>query len=586
MTQASNIYSNPANKAYASYDDKAYSSNTKALGGLNGPSDINHDGSVDDLEKYAYDLKMWLVQQRDSGVQLSAQDMNTVMGYVNYCSQQLGGWDPFMELGWSPQAGGYGGQAGAYGEQGAVGNATITDGGDFTVDGSVPVTDVWGSETTMNVPPPCTVTFETTTDNRTTPGETVTKAIITNPTQKGPDGKPAQSVVYFHDGVKITCNGSKKGDGTSRVTDNTGSVTVGEYKAGAEAGGTPEASIDGDYDKDTNTYTYDGTGSDAIKFWPQGNGTDGDITTNNVEGNADIYVKNTDRVYVYKNADGKYVTDVVHKDGSTDRYVQGSEYKCNINGVPEHISFGSNEGHSDGTTPEMNKDGTKMGMPADYVENFTVNNEESEKGGKGPIQIGLIDINVLKPSLGDMLSKQYPEQLVALADFIYGQHDKATMDSLMTQLQGVFQADFDEINKGKAAKDKITFAEWIKGPGASKISATNPKFIKFLFQADPTLASLFAEVKGKPIDAVTAQLKDIQTELAGVLNGIFGPGTATAATGNKGGDGLDVMDDYSVYGIKIGDDYYSFYDPDQSTMFMQTAEVGSTPSWDNANDAY
>src|SRR4029079_394375 len=104
--------------------------------------------------------------------------------------------------------------------------------------------DVWGSAT-LNVPPPCTVSFGNTVDTRFNPPEEVVKAVITNPAQRDTSGQAAESVIFFHDGAEITCNASKKSDGTSRVNDLTGSVTVGAYQASATEGEDAESSIPG-----------------------------------------------------------------------------------------------------------------------------------------------------------------------------------------------------------------------------------------------------------------------------------------------------------------------------------------------------
>lgn len=571
MTQAGNIQNNSVNQPYG-YDSvesygKAYGTNySKNLGGADPELASYYENEL---------LPYWRAVQSGE-IQVSQEEFYQLQQWMQYTEYELGvhssGWGDF---------GGAPGMGGAYGpNQGAAQNATITDGGDFMVDGSCPVTDVWGSETTMNVPPPCTVSFETTTDTRFNPAETVVKAVITNPAMKGPDGQPAQSVVYFHDGVKITCNASKKGDGTSRVTDHTGSVTVGEYKAGVEEGGTPEASIEGEYDATTNTYTYDGTGQDAIKFWPQGSGVDGEITTHVVEASAEIYVKNTDRVYVYEK-DGQWITDVVHKDGSVDRFAQDkstSSYTCNINGVPEHIFFGANENHEGGSNPTLDEgaegEDDQMKIPGGFGEHFTVNGVESAEGGGMLDNIGLIQA-VGNGLLTDTVAEKYPESLVSLADYLFGKHDKATMDGLMAQLEATFGQDYQNAMLGKAAKDKISFAEWIKGEGAQKLNPSNGKFISFLFQADPTLAALFNEVKGKPVHSVEGKLKNIQTELIGVLNAMFGPGTAVSSNYQSG----MIPNEFTIYGVKVGGKTFSLYDPNQSFFPLDDPKVGDAPTW-------
>jgi|GEM_PF-1903436 len=215
--------------------------------------------------------------------------------------------------------------------QGAVQNSVYTDEqNEFTCDGSTPVSDVWGNTATMNVPPPCTVTFETTTDTRYNPPEEVVKAIVRNPAKRDSSGEASQSVVFFHDGVKITCNAAKKSDGTSRVQDLTGDVTVGDYHAPAAEGDGAESSIPG-VEKDGKLVyepDYDG---DTVSF-KSALGADGQTTTRVVWADTNISVKPSDQSDVTMDPSSKVVTvTVTHSNGSKDVYEIQKGYKVNIN---------------------------------------------------------------------------------------------------------------------------------------------------------------------------------------------------------------------------------------------------------------
>jgi len=578
MTQAGNIHNHLIHKAYGHAPSEPYG---KAYG-----TDFSKNlGGNNELAAYYENELLPYWQAVQSGeIQVSPQELSTLQQWMSYCQYELGA----ASSAW--------GDTGTTlpGQTGPLQNQNITDGGEFTVDGSCPTTDVWGDEAMMNVPPPCSVTFESTTDNRFAPPETVVKAIVTNPTKQGPDGQPAQSVVYFHDGVQITCNASLKGDGTSRATDSTGTVTIGEYKPGEAEGATPECSIEGEYDAETNTYSYDGTGQDVIKFWPQASGTEGEVTTHFVEGSVDIYVKNSDRVYVYEK-DGNWVTDVVHDDGSVSRILQDKatgSYTANINGVPEHIFFGSDENHEGGTNPkggkigdftfnpELQDDETEvMQIPEEFAEHFSVNGEETIQSSQEPLLplIGTTPlINLDQDPAGD-----YPGPLVNLADFLYGNHDESTLDSLMTKLEAELKWLYDDDMLGKSAAEKIPFSEWIQGAGAKYLNPGNGSVIKFLFKVDPTLAALMEQVKNQPISGIEDKLQAIQAELAGLLNGMFGAGTASPAKGIAGGNQFD---GYPVYGLKIGDSYFSFYEVDQGTGMGMIPKMDDHPRWNDATE--
>jgi hypothetical protein len=324
MTQSSsvNIYSNFSSKAYSSEDSTVKS---KALGDLGSPTDINGDGSIDELENYAYELKMWLAEQRDNGVQISAEEMNTIEGYIDYCSQMLGGWDPLAELGWTGQDGSSSGVdfSDFDTNEGPEGSLTIIDGGDFSVDGSVEVIDVWGTATSpanMSVPPPCTVVFETSTDNRTGIPETVVKATVTNPAVQGSDGMPAKSVVWFHEGVPVNCHASLKGDGTSRATDATGTVTIDEWVdpaiAEEEAATAIPAYCGGEMEEiDDTTFRHTALSGEIIRFTPQPSTPEGE--THDVYGDSIITLRSDYKADItYDSATQAHIITVTDPDGN------------------------------------------------------------------------------------------------------------------------------------------------------------------------------------------------------------------------------------------------------------------------------
>jgi hypothetical protein len=367
MTQASNILQSTRQNFLPAFADKAYGlqqSETKQLGGVN----------PELVQWYEEALPYWQAYQRGE-VKISTGEAQQLAQWIQWAESQL----RQSSTAWGEP--GDGTESASRSGKGAMENATYTkDQNILTVDGKVAVSDVWGSTATLNVPPPCSVLFETTTDSRFNPAETVVKAVVTNPALRAPNGQGARSVVFFHDGVKISCNASKTGNGESRVTDGTGTVVVGEFKEGGKQGAKPESSIKGDYDAETNTYSYDGTGQDAVKFSPVGDGQDGEVTTHLCECNSDITVKNTDRVYAYRQ-DGKFVYDVLHKNGSVDRFVAGPEYSVNLNGIASHIFIGSNAQHMGGSNPTESADGDKVQMDEFFAKNLTINWLDSEGVG-------------------------------------------------------------------------------------------------------------------------------------------------------------------------------------------------------------
>jgi len=418
---------------------------------------------------------------------------------------------------------------------GVAGNVTYTqDKNELSVDGRVPVSDVWGKEAVLNVPPPCTVSFETTTDNRYQPPETVVKAVVTNPSVQSAQGS-AQSVVFFHDGVKIRCNASLRSDGTSRATDSTGGVILGEYRADSETGSAREASIAGEFDPNTDSTRYDGTGREEIKFWPQGSGRAGDVATHDVEGNADIYVKNTDEVYVRKTAEGEYEVVVKHADGSSDKFLIHREYRCNLNGMPEHIFFGADANGSGGSNPVAEEGSDWVELPPEFAEDFGLNGV----AGSAP--------------------RQVPAALADLANFVHGKHNAATMTQLFANLKEVFGADNERALLTVPANDRPGFEEWMASNWNTLFDPAqpNPKVLDFLFNADPTLAALFAQVKGQDIGSVADVLQDIQTRLVADLQQL-GFATASAVDGRYPYTPEPLY--VPVYGVKLGDKSFGFYE--------------------------
>lgn len=334
--------------------DKAYGASSKKLGGA--------DPSL--AQWYEEALPYWQAVQSGQ-IQISQQEYQQLASWMQWAQMQLQiGSSSWGDLGYDFGMESPGGQ-----EPMSNGNGTYTDAeNEFTVDGSAPVSDVWG-DAILNVPPPCIATFETTTDNRFTPPETVVKAVITNPSMKGPDGQAAQSVVYIHDGGKITCNGSKKSDGTSRISDSTGTVTVGEYHAKSEDS-KPQSSLKGVKDEATGEITYESENwEDWIEFFPQA----GENEVHVVFGNANISTKPSDKTDIICNIDGSITVTVTHANQSTDVFKIQNGATVNINGNPINITVS-------GKKPEE-------GISEEFVSRVQINGKtsaESEGAGEVP----------------------------------------------------------------------------------------------------------------------------------------------------------------------------------------------------------
>lgn len=272
---------------------------------------------------YENALPYWQAVQ-NAEIQISPEQYQQLEDWMQFAINSLQGqgnaWDGMSDSGAMPATG-----------HGAVQNAIYTDeDNEFSCDGSVPVTDAWGLTATMNVPPPCTVSFDTTTDTRFNPPEEIVRAVVTNPAKRDSSGQAAQSVVIFHDGVKITCNAAKKSDGSSRVQDSTGDVTVGVYRKSAGDGEGAESSIPG-VEKDGKLVyepEYDG---DTVSF-KSVLGEDGQATTRVVWADTNITVKPSDQTDISFDPDTKVVTvTVTHANGSKDVYEIQKGYQVNVN---------------------------------------------------------------------------------------------------------------------------------------------------------------------------------------------------------------------------------------------------------------
>jgi hypothetical protein len=383
--------------------DKAYGQPTKTLGGLSGgPTDINMDGSVDEMEQYAYELKAWLADVMESGQQVSDADWNQIMQYVQYTSQALGGgWDPFAELGLTPPVGGMGGE-GMPGETGP--NANEAQGGFVGVLGNyvynkgsthiefigseVPH-DIYTDEFTLDVPyESANVTVEVTEDTRIQPPENVLKITVTDPMVG------ATTVYYVHDyeedGKSITLNTA---DGEANVTfigNNAmdeatlqGLVEVGEYKE-TDVNAVPQSSHELVPDANIDDqYSVTAAGpDDVIELMPQPNG-ESDPPKNEtflVNGNSVITVPmDAVSVAVTENTSGlppgyPYTMVVTHADGSTDTFMlKGGSLTNHINALPEIITMGD--------TPMMDADGEVQDIPEPFEGDFTIYTSPGEAGG-------------------------------------------------------------------------------------------------------------------------------------------------------------------------------------------------------------
>lgn len=401
-------------------------------------------------------LPYWQAVQSGE-IEISAEEYQQLEEYLQYCQNELG----LASSGWGEMPGSS--ASGGAPNQGALGQATFTqDKNEFTVDGSAPVIDVWGSEAILNVPPPCTVTFETTTDTRFNPPETLVKAVVTNPAMQGPDGQPKQSVVFIHDGAEITCNASKKADGTSRATDNTGTVTIGKYQDVPESN-TPESSVPG-VEQENGDLLYQSEFYDPnflVDFFSQ----PGDNQTHVVNGNANISVPPNSTVAIDEQG-GRITVVVTHADGSTDSYdVSGT---VNVNAEPSSVEI---EGQA------------FEDVPAELSERLTINgtaNADGETKGTDP---------------------------QAMVDALLGACSPRTEEELLSSLNSADfpGGPFDKIEDLYAAIEAGDF------PGDLNSAEDVTRLFNFLSILDPELAPLVMQLKtahGDEIDALYGQFRD------------------------------------------------------------------------------
>lgn len=372
---------------------------------------------------------------------------------------------------------------------GAVGNYVYTaEDNEITLDGSDPTpVDVWGN-LTLNVPPPCTVTAEVTTDTRFQPPEEVLKYVVTNPSLRDAYGNTQQTVVFVHDyqGGAYSVNADIKSDGSSRFTDYTGGlVTGGEYVDPAEAEAEAaealaEASIEGELSSDGTYTVYDGTTVGTIDFTPVGSGTEGEVTINDVQGDSTITVHNTDTVTVQKMAKSSewdYEVTVKHEDGSSDVYRLHSEYHCTINAVPEHITFLKSDGTEyKNETPEVSEDNPdQIEMPGAFTEDFTIQAYESVSHSDAKEAAAEQDISY--PSFVSDLAEEMglsEDELLAALEEDYGLKLK------------------DEDDDGKISKDEVE--EALDDANFPPV-LPDEKFINFLKDNDGDLKELIETAK-------------------------------------------------------------------------------------------
>lgn len=486
------------------------------------------------------------------GLGMSDADIQTLLGYEQYANSIAYGSN------WGGQVGGANGAT----QPPVPGNmwydseeATISAIGDGTTHNSS------AYENTLNVPSTAAeITYDVTTDTRTQPAVEVLRVTIKNKQTGQTD------VVYFDnfrdEDFSLTIN-SVKGKHVSGTADGV-DITVGEYDADAVGGASSAGGITGGTTEEvdaTHTKVVAGSG-ETIDIQ-----ADRDVSETqyiDVYGNAnlmfdadmtgDISVnENGDMVITYKNVEGKepeILAVVTVKKGFTAQ-VNHDNWKNAITiygNAPVIVQDKDGNDILVGPTG-LNMNGELEGTSFDFHFDFNIDSEKKS---------------------AETDAATYPAEVNDLAEFL-----GVSAKDLEGHLQSVYGSAYDQAMLSVPADQKPSFLEWFKGAGLMK----NPddKMVQLLIAADPTLASLYSQVKGKAPATVGAQLKQIQTRLVALLNAMH-PGTAKAAEKFEGGGGI--TGSYDVYGIQIGEKTFNLF----PTGEYETPAIPETPTWNNVTD--
>lgn len=354
MTQSPSLHSNQfTEKAYGNYLPNHLSS--KAYGKEDISSKpLSSDPSL--AQWYEENIQYWRDVQGGK-IQVSQQEFQELEQWFAYAEQHLG----VRSSSWgNDSSSGPGNFVPKGAEQGPTGNSNITDpkNSEFTADGSTSVVDAW-VDFTVDIPPPCTGTAETTLDNRNNPPEQVTKIIVTNPSVRDAKGNPAQTVIFVHDACKVTANVSSKGDGTSRFVDHSGTVTLGQYTGQADGAGSPQGDQPDTVDSKNNTRT-----------WKTKDSVDYDVSegkeTDRIYANS-LNLTPPDRTYtvwVEKTGEHAYHIQIEDAQGNTVRTIEASQiHQLNLNVDADNLYFKDSSKNAKNPAPQ------KSGSNQNVVDN-------------------------------------------------------------------------------------------------------------------------------------------------------------------------------------------------------------------------
>jgi len=489
MNQSQNIKSyqgptvaNPYGAGYLSKTLSTQSVQAKALGsGASNPDLVS-------WYEQAYEYYNAVISGQEAQPDPSA--WQSFMDQMQWAANQLGysapqqAWDPMASSG-DPSTGSdpFGGSSDSPpstnefgGNMGTMGNYTYTDATASVGFTPGATNDIWSNDVTIPIPSlAAKVTSEITTDTRLSPPEQVLKVIVSD------SATNTQAVYFVHDYQDATV--SVQTPSQTQLTDSTGGLvqwstytdptTAGDAAANAVTDRTPETNADG-------TETYVGNGPADVIDFDYSKRANGDAAgVYDVQSNSNFVFKNDDEVTITKEPDDSkgydYALTVKHSDGTVDEYHLHKEYTCQLNGIPEHLSFIN--GDTTSNAKEDPNNANQMIVPDGFSDCFTVN--------------GLTSVSQKDATAAADKNADYPKIVQDLAALMSG----VSQSDLGKQLYDTFKNDLKKYDKD--GDHKLSASEMKKAVDEGAFPPLRPTgdLISFLAKHDPKLKNYLGQVK-------------------------------------------------------------------------------------------